>query len=1102
MRKIVLCLSILVLLGGCTKATSQFVEPEGTARPSIVPLTPDTSFASEEWYDRYDIFEINRELAHASFTPYSSKEEALLAEMSSLDNVDFSSSPYVQSLNGTWRFYYASKPAERLKNIAGYDAFTYWEDWDDTKFEDITIPSNIQTQRNEDGTFKYEKPIYINQIYPWLNYEEIQYGWQGEPLAPTAMNSVGHYKREFELNDTMKDRNIFLSFKGVESAFYVYINGERIGYSEDSYTTAEFNITPYLKEGTNTIAVEVYRWSTGSYFENQDFIRLSGIFRDVLLYSKDEVEIRDFFVRTQCNDDYTQAELNVDTVVRNLSSEIKNNYTLSFDVIDQVKDESVLKEPIIQKVESLASYQNVKDEGVTINQIIQIDSPKLWSSEKPNLYRLLIQLIDDQGNAIETICTRIGIREVEINQVDGLSQILLNGSPIMLKGVNRHETSLVNGRAITKDEIIQDLELMKSYNINAFRTSHYPNQEITYDIADELGLYVVDEANIETHIGEKELGVPGNNPIYTPLILDRTKSMVERDKNHASILFWSLGNESTYKEYPMDENYPFYVSSMWVLQRDPSRLRVYERDNRIGNTREESMVDVVSSQYWTLDQINQYGKKEKNAFFQSEYGHGMGNAMGNFKEYFDAYRKYKNTQGGFIWDFIDQSIYTVDDGNEYFGYGSDWGTLLHDGAFCGNGLISANRVPQAEIEEVKKVQQNFQFEYKNEVLKVTNENIATNLNEYQVDIQILHNGIELYKKTLNKEEINVAPLETKEIQLSLPNLKTVDGELLFNVNVRYTTDQLWNNIYGGNQGDICSSEQFILQDYLYDVEIEKNQNINLDENDQEIIISGHNFEITFDKKLGLFSKYLLNGELVLENGPRVSFYRAPVSNDIGFSDEVKHAETSFVLESININHKDQLVTIQTKGLIESVNSNVMTTYTIDGEGKIKIDTSVDVPSVKSVGEIARIGIVFDVNNINTSEWYGRGPFENYVDRNTATFVGIYQSTLNEWFNDTYLKPQDSGNKTDVRWLKLIGDDNALMINSNQSFGVNILPYSDEEIGNAQHIVELEHNGKYVLHLDAYQRGLGNGSWGAEPLEQYKIKQGKTIQFSFVLQPSK
>ncbi|MEG0177538.1 glycoside hydrolase family 2 TIM barrel-domain containing protein [Anaerorhabdus sp.] len=1102
MRKIIASLCVLLVLSGCSKQSSQFVEPESTPRPSIEPLETDNSFISEEWYDRFEIFEENRENAHASFTPYSSKKEALKIEKTSLDDLDKYASPYIQSLNGTWKFYYASKPGLRLKNIAGLDAFSYWEEWDTQLNDEIQVPSNIQTIKNSDGTFKYETPIYINQIYPWLNYENIQWGWQNVPVAPTAFNSVSHYKRDFELNDSMKDRNIFIRFEGVESAYYLYINGQRVGYSEDSYTTSEFNITSYLKEGKNTIAVEVYRWSTGSYFENQDFIRMNGIFRDVYLVSKDDVELRDVFISNTCNDDYTEATLNIESAIRNLTNEDKHNYSLSFDVFEQNKEQSVLKEPIIVNITDLAKYGEIKDTGAIINQEIKIDNPLLWSSDKPNLYRVVVELFDENNKLIETTCIRTGIRNIEIKEIDGISQIQLNGKKIMLKGVNRHETSLENGRSITKDEILKDLQIMKSYNINSFRMSHYPNQTVTYDLADELGLYIVDEANIESHIGEKELSVPGNNPMYIPLILDRTMNMVERDKNHASILFWSLGNESTYAEYPMDENYPFYVSSQWVLDRDPSRLRVYERDNRINGTRKESIVDVVSSQYWTVDQINEYGQEETNAFFQSEYAHAMGNALGNYPEYYELYRKYPNVQGGFIWDFIDQSVLTSDaQGNTFFGNGYDWNTPLTDGDFCGNGIVSANRVPQAEIEEVKKVNQDFLFTLDNNKLSITSESISSNLNEYKVEIQYFEEGKLKDSEILTDIQCDLEPLSKKEIFIHIPKINDTVKDAYLNVYVSYKNNQNWANEYGGKKGDVLAKEQFILKETFPELSINRDKSVAVEEDDSEVMISGEHFEVKFNKITGTINNYTYKNEILLVEGLLPSFYRAPVSNDLEFTEEIKNASTTFVPNKISVNNDGKIVEIHCDGLVKSTNTNYSINYTIDGDGNILVESNIDVPSIKSVNEIARVGLEMKLGStVKKYEMFGKGPFENYVDRNTAAFLGVYSGNIKDSFNNTYLVPQDSGNKTGVKYLVVKGKKNHLTFKSNVDLAINILPYEDSKIEDADHYYQLVELDTPILHLDLEQRGLGNASWGAEPLDKYKVNQNQTVIMKVLISP--
>ena len=628
-------------------------------------------FAGEEWYDQIETVEVNREAARATFTPYESAEKALKNEKSALDNVDETGSKWYKTLNGEWNFKYAEKPADRLNTKRGEDAKNYKEDWNTEGWDKIQVPSNIQTQKDEKGNFKYDKPIYVNQTYPWANYEKVEYNTNGKnkPVAPTVKNSVGQYKRTFEIPADWDGREVFVSFQGVESAFYLYVNGERVGYAEDSYTADEFNITDYLKEGENTIAVEVYRWSTGSYLENQDFIRLSGIFRDVYLYSKDKVEIRDYFVKTDLDENYENATLTLDADIRSLDKNVSGKYTVKADLYEMDSDKKVWDSPLSFDVDVKAGKATVEesadDKGQRGSGSKEVVNPKKWFADTPNLYRLLIQLVDEDGKVIETTCQRVGFREidkVDINE-EGQEQAQINGKKIMFRGTNRHETDNVDGRALTKEDIRTDLMTMKQFNVNAIRTSHYPNHPYTYALADELGLMMCDEANIESHKGSFENGadIPSGAPVWNASVMDRTINMVERDKNHASVVIWSLGNESTYKDHTMDENYCFNNSTKWILKRDPSRLRKYERDNRYTKgDRENSMVDIYSSQYWGVSSVEGHvtNTNNKAPYIQSEYAHSMGNGLGNFKEYWDVFRKYDNAQGGFIWDWMDQSILT------------------------------------------------------------------------------------------------------------------------------------------------------------------------------------------------------------------------------------------------------------------------------------------------------------------------------------------------------------------------------------------------------------------------------------------------------------
>ena len=658
---------ISLLLAGTLVATPTL----GVDGLTLEVKAADNQFAGEEWYDQIDTVEVNRENARATFTPYETPEKALENEKSALDEKDETQSKWYKSLNGEWDFKYAEKPADRLNTKRGEDAKNYKEDWDTKGWDKIQVPSNTQTQRDENGDFKYDTPIYVNQTYPWANYERVDYNTNGrnQPVAPTVKNSVGQYKKTFEVPKEWDGRDVFVSFQGVESAFYLYINGERVGYAEDSYTADEFNITPYLHEGENTIAVEVYRWSTGSYLENQDFIRLSGIFRDVYLYSKADVEIRDYFVKTDLDENYENATLTLDADIRSLNPEVSGKYTVKADLYEMDSDEKIWDSPLTFDVDVKAGKANIEeradDKGQTGSASKEVVNPKKWFPDTPNLYRLLIQLVDEDGNVIENVCQRVGFREigkVDINEA-GQEQAQINGKKIMFRGTNRHETDNVDGRALKKEDILTDLKTMKQFNVNAIRTSHYPNHPYTYALADELGIMMCDESNIESHKGSFDQGadIPSGAPVWNTAVMDRTKNMVERDKNHPSVVIWSLGNESTYSNHAMNENYCFNNSTKWILERDPSRLRKYERDNRYTKgERENSMVDIYSSQYWGVSSVEGHvtNTNNKAPYIQSEYAHAMGNALGNFKEYWDVFRTYENAQGGFIWDWMDQSILT------------------------------------------------------------------------------------------------------------------------------------------------------------------------------------------------------------------------------------------------------------------------------------------------------------------------------------------------------------------------------------------------------------------------------------------------------------
>lgn len=555
-----------------------------------------------EWNNNPEIFQVNREPAHATLMPYDTVERALEGKREN--------SPFYQSLNGEWKFHWSENPASRPVDF-------YETDYDDSSWDTITVPSSWQLEG-------YDYPIYTNITYPWTGYEN-----PSPPQAPTVYNPVGSYRQTFTVPKNWDGRQVFISFQGVESAFYLWVNGEKVGYSEDSFTPAEFDITEYVQEGDNTLAVEVYRWSDGSWLEDQDFIRLSGIFRDVYLYSTPKVHMRDFTVRTDLDEAYEDATLQVSVDVRNYSQNQADAHTVEAMLYD-AKKHPVFEEPMVMD----ATFDGEQEVSVELDQFVE--NPLKWSAENPNLYTLVLSLKDTSGELIETVSTRVGFREFELE--DG--QMKINGKPIMFKGFNRHEIDPDTGRTLSEERMIEDIKLMKQFNVNAVRTSHYPNDPRWYELADEYGLYVIDETNLETH-GVRDR-VPASDPRWREASLDRLKSMVERDKNHPSVLIWSLGNEAGAGD-------TFKHMAEWVKEADPTRLIHYEGDNR--------WTDVQSHMYSSVSFVEDYGKSgNTKPLILCEYAHAMGNSIGNLYKYWEVFEEYPNLQGGFIWDWVDQAL--------------------------------------------------------------------------------------------------------------------------------------------------------------------------------------------------------------------------------------------------------------------------------------------------------------------------------------------------------------------------------------------------------------------------------------------------------------
>lgn len=1008
MKKYIL-LIITICLCGCSAKPTISLE-EQVQETHLPTMQPTMDYTSEEWFDRYDIYNINTIYPSSHFYPYDNSQQALKATRSALDEIDHLSSKYIKSLNGEWLFYYTTLQ-ERLLEGKGITFENRHENWDTSNFDTINVPSTIQTIKDENGNFKYDKPTYTNSTYPWLNYEPIQYGWDGLPTAATASNMVAHYKKYFNIEPGFLKDHTFLSFEGVLGAFYVYVNGNIIGYNEDSCANTVFDITPYIHEGENTIAVEVMKYSDASFFENQDAIRTYGIFRDVEIITRPKVYITDIETKTSFNSNQATLNTYVDT--------------------------SDNREATI----------SLYDNGIKIAQgaSMTITNPHLWDTDDPYLYQLLIEIYRD-GQLLEATSINIGFRNITWDN----DNVYINGRPIIFKGVNRTETSLETGRCISKEEIIYDLQTMKDLNINAFRTAHYPNQKITYDLADELGLFVIDECNIESHLGEQVLQMPANNPIFNDLLLQRTINMVERDLNHPSIIIYSLGNESTYDTYPLNENYGMYQNSLWILNKDPSRLRMYERDNRYGNTRETSMVDIASSQYFSIDEVKDANKKYDIPFVQQEFAHAMGNAIGNLKEYYDLYYSEPGLVGGFIWDFVDQSILT----NNHFGYGIDWDTPLNDKDFCGNGILNADRTLQAESFEVKKVFQYITFKLLDDNLIVSNYYRTKKLDNFTFKLTYYDDGNIILEESIN---LHASAYQSSIIEIKKPEAK---GELTLLVQAFEDVKEV-------------AFEQFNLSQYNYNTKITTPTNpspINI-EYDDTIDISYNGItlrDLTFN------------------------FYRPPVSNDPQFSKDLANIK----LNITNATQEDNKITL--KGKIKKLESD-FTIILLFSDNQVQITSSIHIPSIKHIGEIARVGLTFKLpNSYNNYTYYGEGPFENYVDRNTGSKLGIYNNKVDATFNTKYLKPQDSGNHSKVRYVTLHGSSDDIRINMDSAMNINITNYNPLNIANANHFDEVYKSPYTIVNIDYQSRGLGNASLDVQPLEKYLIQQNHTYEFKTLI----
>ena len=994
---------------------------------------------TKDWQDLC-IVGRNKEPGHVPLVPYADRQTALVG--------DRRACPYFRLLNGRWKFSFAPNPASAPTDF-------FLTDYDDTSWDAIEVPGNWQLQG-------YGRPIYTNVQYPFP-IDDL-------PRVPEDDNETGCYRSEFTVPQSWDGRQIFLLFEGVDSAFHLWVNGQEVGYSQGSRLPAEFDVTQYVQPGANMLAAKVYRWSDGSYLEDQDHWRLSGIYRDVYLYATPQASLRDYWVRTDLDDDYRQATLRVRAKIGNSSGERVEGYSLQATLLDS-DGMAVWSEPLTGDVA-------VEGKGdLTLELARDVPNPRKWSAEKPNLYLLLLVLKDASGEVIQIERCRFGFRRVELQS----GQLLVNGVPVLIKGVNRHEHDPDRGKAVTVESMIQDLRLMKQFNINAVRASHYPNDPRWLDLCDEYGVYVVDEANIESHGVWDRLT---KDPEWEQAFMERGVRMVERDKNHPSVIVWSLGNESGYG--------PNHAKlATWIHQRDPTRLVFYDA------ARNAPEVDILSRMYPPVDWMIEMGRDETETrpFITSEYAHSMGNSTGNLKEYWEAIRTYKRLQGGFIWDWVDQGIRRMTaDGEEWYAYGGDFGDEPNDGNFCINGLVFPDRTVQPALWDYKAILQPVTVEpldLEKGVLKVVNGYHFSDLSGLDITWEVTADGQVLERGGLPTLTTAAGAEETVTVPFAKPQA-TPGTEYWLGLSFRLSKPTLW-----ADRGHEVAWAQFKLPIRVpagSPLPVTDMPVLRLEESEATYVVHGGGVRLVFAKAEGTISSFVYEGTELLARGPVLNLWRAPTDNDARRSeglwrgaglDRLEQRVTSVVASQ----PRPQVVRIAVQATLEAPDLGSRCAcdyaYTIYGSGDLLIEMCV-VPA-DDLPHLPRIGLQMIVPaGLEQCTWYGRGPHETYRDRKNGARVGLYSGTVDDQYVP-YIMPQENGNKTDVRWLGLSSADGlGLLAAGMPLLNVSCHHYTTQDLAEARHTHELTRRKDITLNLDLVQSGLGGESCGPATLPKYLV----------------
>lgn len=1057
-----------------------------------------------EWNDT-KVNQINRAPMHANYFAYENEAAAMKGVKESSANF--------MSLNGKWKFNWVKDATDRPTDF-------FKTEFNAKHWDDMMVPGIWEMNG-------YGDPIYINPGYAWSSVmrtkpnnspsdpksiakfnKETQVvgsvsGMPGEnrPIVqatdnegvPTVENHVGSYVRNVTLPADWKGKEVYIHFGSVTSNIYLWVNGQFVGYSEDSKLGAEFDVTKFLKPGENRIAFQVFRWSDGSWLEDQDFWRLSGVARGVYMYARPTVHLEDLFIKTNLDAQYKDATLTVDAQMKGAGASAKF--------------------ALMQGGKVIAEAIGKADKAGNVAVSMPVANPAKWSAEVPNLYKLVTTVYDSKGQPTEVIPQNVGFRSVEIKG----QQLLVNGQPVLIKGADRHELDPDGGYHVSRERMIQDIELLKKFNFNSVRTSHYPNDPQWYELCDQYGIYLVDEANIEAHgmgYGAQNLG---SDVRFDLAHLERTSRMQERDKNHPSIIVWSMGNES-------GDGANFRAAYKAMKEFDNTRPVQYERALWDKNGNDYSDIFCPMYEYFQSYENLATGKREDQVkgrpIIQCEYAHAMGNSLGGFKEYWDLIRKYPNLQGGYIWDFVDQSLRDYRNGKMIYTYGGDYGRYtVDDNNFCSNGLVSPDRKPNPHMFEAGYVQQNIwttPIDLKTGKVEIYNENFFTDLSNYTMTWSLVHSGKVIEQGTI--EDLKVAPQGKAIVDLgyTLPcdNCSDKDrkcGQEML-LNVEYKLKKADGILPAGH---IASYQQHVIQPYTaYTAEVQdvKGQLV-VRPNTRAVWVEGENFTVMFSRSTGLLTDYIVDGKSMMEAGYslRPCFWRAGTDNDFGanlqnrmrlwFNPEMK-------TKKVSTSEVDGSIIVKTEFELPKLFATLTIDYVINAKGEIGVRENLTVDKSKEkMPYLFRFGMEITMPGIyDNFKFYGRGPVENYADRNNAAMIGLYDQSVKDQYYP-YIRSQESGNKTDIRWAKVLSPaGNGLEFRSDKSFEMSALPFLTSDLDSGVNKDPHAHSGELTprnltnIHIDARQSGLGcEDSWGSVPRPEYRLPYGD-YAFNFVIRP--